>query len=104
MSKLSPALQQLISAPHARPGLLPAPPHITRLFASIAREAEANNVGLPAWLCASVRLPSPSLFPFLQCIRARGPIEASWTYPSVSALPDGGDHDDEFAREHARAT
>lgn len=63
MSKLSPALKQLIAAPHARPGLVPAPQHITRLLAGIASEAEAHKVGLPAWLCASVRVPFPLLSP-----------------------------------------
>ncbi|KAL1965498.1 hypothetical protein VTN77DRAFT_5754 [Rasamsonia byssochlamydoides] len=53
MSKLSPALKTLINAPHARPGTIPAPPQITAVYQSIAKEAEPRNVGLKAWFSAA---------------------------------------------------
>ncbi|KAF7948967.1 hypothetical protein EAE96_008145 [Botrytis aclada] len=53
MSKLSPSLKALISAPYARPGYTPAPRNIRSVFQKIEEEASANNVGLPSWLTIS---------------------------------------------------
>ncbi|KAF7880883.1 uncharacterized protein EAF02_006774 [Botrytis sinoallii] len=53
MSKLSPSLKALISAPYARPGYAPAPRNIRSVFQKIEEEASANNVGLPSWLTIS---------------------------------------------------
>jgi hypothetical protein len=53
MSKLSPSLKALISAPHARPGTVPAPGNIRGIYEQIAREARDNNAGLPTWLTMS---------------------------------------------------
>ncbi|TEY33316.1 hypothetical protein BOTCAL_0680g00040 [Botryotinia calthae] len=53
MSKLSPPLKALISAPYARPGYAPAPRNIRSVFQKIEEEASANNVGLPSWLTIS---------------------------------------------------
>ncbi len=54
MSKLSPALKALIAAPFARPNTLPATPHIRSVYERLRQEAEAKNVGVPAWLTLSV--------------------------------------------------
>ncbi|KAF7901904.1 uncharacterized protein EAF01_007202 [Botrytis porri] len=53
MSKLSPSLKALISAPYARPGYAPAPRNIRSVFQKIKEEASANSVGLPSWLTIS---------------------------------------------------
>ncbi|EDO04607.1 hypothetical protein SS1G_07090 [Sclerotinia sclerotiorum 1980 UF-70] len=53
MSKLSPSLKALISAPHARPGYAPAPKNIRAVFQKIKEEASTNNVGLASWLTIS---------------------------------------------------
>ncbi|TVY43170.1 Dol-P-Man:Man(5)GlcNAc(2)-PP-Dol alpha-1,3-mannosyltransferase, partial [Lachnellula occidentalis] len=53
MSKLSPALKALISAPHARPNTLPAPPKVRAVYERLRQEAAAKNVGVPAWLTLS---------------------------------------------------
>ncbi|KAF7948303.1 uncharacterized protein EAE97_003714 [Botrytis byssoidea] len=53
MSKLSPSLKALISAPYARPGYAPAPRNIRSVFQKIEEEASANNVGLLSWLTIS---------------------------------------------------
>lgn len=55
MSKLSEPLKALINASHARPGTVKAPRNIRSVFEKIAQEATSRNVGLPAWLGASVR-------------------------------------------------
>jgi hypothetical protein len=55
MSKLSESLKTLINAAHVRPHTTPAPKNITSIYEKIASDAKAKNVGLPAWLCASVR-------------------------------------------------
>jgi hypothetical protein len=61
MSKLSESLKTLINAAHVRPHTTPAPKNITSVYEKIASDAKAKNVGLPAWLCASVRSePSPN--------------------------------------------
>ena len=57
MSKLSESLKTLINAAHVRPHTTPAPKNITSIYEKIASDAKAKNVGLPAWLCASVRSP-----------------------------------------------
>ncbi|KAJ8603948.1 hypothetical protein MRB53_042015 [Persea americana] len=55
MSRLSEPLKALINAAHARPGPVPAPANAFALYEKIAADAAAKKVGLPAWLCASVR-------------------------------------------------
>jgi len=50
MSKLSPALKQLINAPFARPGALPAPQGIKTFYQNLAKDAKDRGVGVPAWL------------------------------------------------------
>ncbi|KAI4723694.1 hypothetical protein E4T48_00260 [Aureobasidium sp. EXF-10727] len=50
MSKLSPALKQLINAPFARPGALPAPQGIKAVYQNLAKDAKDRGVGVPAWL------------------------------------------------------
>ncbi|KAI4736381.1 hypothetical protein E4T50_13103 [Aureobasidium sp. EXF-12298] len=50
MSKLSPALKQLINAPFARPGALPAPQGIKSFYENLAKDAKERGVGVPAWL------------------------------------------------------
>lgn len=56
MSKLSESLKTLINVAHVRPNTTPAPKNITSVYEKIASDANAKKVGLPAWLCASVRL------------------------------------------------
>ena len=53
MSKLSPALKQLINAAHARPGPVPAPPRIQSAFKKIETEATEKQLGRPSWLAVS---------------------------------------------------
>ena len=53
MSKLSQPLKELIASAHAKPGPIPAPKQIRSVYDSIAKEAKAQNVGLPAWLTLS---------------------------------------------------
>jgi hypothetical protein len=55
MSKLSESLKTLINVAHVRPHTTPAPKNITSIYEKIATDANAKQVGLPAWLCASVR-------------------------------------------------
>lgn len=55
MSKLSESLKTLINVAHAKPHTTPAPKNITSVYEKIASDAKAKQVGLPAWLCASVR-------------------------------------------------
>jgi hypothetical protein len=63
MSKLAPALKELINAPFARPGQTPAPAHIRQTFERIAREASERKYGRNPWLtlsaAASFTLNSP---------------------------------------------
>lgn len=54
MSKLSPALKQLINAPFARPGALPAPQGIKAVYQNLARDAKERGVGQPAWVSMAV--------------------------------------------------
>lgn len=53
MSKLSPALKQLINAAHSRPGPVPAPPGIQSVFKKIEQEATDRKLGRPSWLAVS---------------------------------------------------
>ncbi|KZM24029.1 dolichyl-P-Man:Man(5)GlcNAc(2)-PP-dolichol alpha-1,3-mannosyltransferase [Ascochyta rabiei] len=53
MSKLSPALKQLINAAHSRPGPVPAPPKIQSVFKKIEQEATDRQLGRPSWLAVS---------------------------------------------------
>ncbi|KAF9694636.1 hypothetical protein EKO04_007300 [Ascochyta lentis] len=53
MSKLSPALKQLINAAHSRPGPVPAPPKIQSIFKKIESEATDRQLGRPSWLAVS---------------------------------------------------
>lgn len=54
MSKLPPSLKALINAPFARPGQVPAPPHIRDVYTRIAREARERRYGERPWLTLSV--------------------------------------------------
>ncbi|KAG9572689.1 hypothetical protein KCU77_g12566, partial [Aureobasidium melanogenum] len=54
MSKLSPALKQLINAPFARPGALPAPQGIKAFYQNLAKDAKDRGVGQPAWVSMAV--------------------------------------------------
>ena len=56
MSKLSEPLKALINAAHAKPNTLPAPKNIRSVYERLATEAGSKQVGLPAWLTASVSL------------------------------------------------
>ena len=54
MSRLSEPLKAFINATHARPNTTAAPRHIASVYEKIASDAGSKQVGLPAWLCASV--------------------------------------------------
>ncbi|KAK3636142.1 hypothetical protein LTR56_014305 [Elasticomyces elasticus] len=56
MSKLSEPLKAFINAAHARPNTTPAPRHIKSVYEKIAKDAGSKQVGMPAWLTASVWL------------------------------------------------
>ena len=56
MSKLSEPLKALINAAHAKPDTIPAPKNVKSVYERIASDASAKQVGLPAWLTASVRM------------------------------------------------
>lgn len=60
MSKLSDSLKTFINAAHARPNTTPAPKHIRSVYEKIARDAGNKEVGLPAWLSASVSCNCPT--------------------------------------------
>lgn len=63
MSKLAPALKELINAPFSRPGPAKAPAKIRDVYLRIANEASQKNVGNRPWLAlsaaASFTLNSP---------------------------------------------
>lgn len=52
-TKLSPALKALINAPAARPGPCPAPSGIRDVYARIAQDAAARNLGPRPWVILS---------------------------------------------------
>nr|POF17967.1 dol-p-man:man(5)glcnac(2)-pp-dol alpha-1,3-mannosyltransferase [Quercus suber] len=54
MSKLSEPLKAFINATHARPNTTPAPKQIVSIYENIASDARFKNVGMPAWLSASL--------------------------------------------------
>lgn len=59
MAKLSPALKALISAAHAKPNTLPAPPRIRGVYERLRKDGEMKGgVGVGAWLCLSVSFSS----------------------------------------------
>ncbi|KAK5108115.1 hypothetical protein LTR62_008769 [Meristemomyces frigidus] len=53
MSKLSEGLKAFINASHARPNTTPAGKTTLNVYNQIAKQAAANQVGLPAWLTAT---------------------------------------------------
>lgn len=57
MSKLSASLKALIAAPYARPNTTPSSPRVRQVYEALRTEAKRNNVGVPAWLSLSVRIP-----------------------------------------------
>lgn len=60
MSKLSPALKELVNAPFSRPGPAKAPIGISKIYERIASEAHSKNLGPRPWIVLSVRhLPPP---------------------------------------------
>ena len=67
MSKLSPALKELINAPFSRPGPAKAPARIRDVFTRIAGEAAQKNVGNRPWVALSVSLRSILRQKFLPC-------------------------------------
>lgn len=60
MSKLSPALKELINAPFSRPGPTKAPAGIGKLYEKIAGEAHAKNLGPRPWIVLSVQISALS--------------------------------------------
>lgn len=64
MSKLSPALKELVNAPSSRPGPAKAPIGISKIYERIASEAHSKKLGPRPWIVLSVcrchPLPHPS--------------------------------------------
>lgn len=54
MSKLSPALKELVNAPFSRPGPAKAPAGIGKLYERIATEAQSKSLGARPWIVLSV--------------------------------------------------
>lgn len=54
MTKLSDSLKAFINAAHARPNTTAAPKNIGSVYERIAKDASAKQVGISAWLTASV--------------------------------------------------
>ncbi|KAM3537692.1 hypothetical protein ARSEF1564_009389 [Beauveria bassiana] len=71
-TKLSPALKALINAPAARPGPCPAPSGIRDVYARIAQDAAARNLGPRPWVilsaAATFTLNSPDSLPALHSV------------------------------------
>lgn len=59
MSKLSPALKELVNAPFSRPGPAKAPIGISKIYERIASEAHSKKLGPRPWIVLSVRRCSP---------------------------------------------
>lgn len=57
MSRLSPALKTLITAPSAFPNPIPAPRGIGHVYESISRDASQHGVSPRAWICIAVCSP-----------------------------------------------
>lgn len=55
MSKLSPALKELINAPFSRPGATKAPIGISKIYERIASESHSKKLGPRPWIVLSVR-------------------------------------------------
>ncbi|KAJ9145416.1 Dol-P-Man [Pleurostoma richardsiae] len=76
MTKLSPALKELINASFSRPGPAPAPAGIKDLYLKIAREAGERKIGPRPWLAvsaaATITLNSPDSLSALYAV-ATGP-------------------------------
>ncbi|KAK8144481.1 hypothetical protein G3M48_005757 [Beauveria asiatica] len=67
-TKLSPALKALINAPAARPGPCPAPSGIRDVYARIAQDAAARNLGPQYQAAATFTLNSPDSLPALHSV------------------------------------
>ncbi|KAM3512196.1 hypothetical protein MY11210_004184 [Beauveria gryllotalpidicola] len=71
-TKLSPALKALINAPAARPGPCPAPSGMRDVYARIAHDAAARNLGPRPWVILSAAttftLNSPDSLPALHSV------------------------------------
>ncbi|KAI3396073.1 hypothetical protein diail_490 [Diaporthe ilicicola] len=80
MSKLSPALKELINAPFSRPGPAKAPIGIAKIYERIASEAHSKNLGPRPWLAissaATFTLNSPDSLAALQATASNPSAEA----------------------------
>lgn len=86
MSKLSPALKELINAPFSRPGATKAPIGISKIYERIASEAHSKKLGPRPWIVLSVRrCPTPSPLPLLLLLCAHHANSMTFLVPPVSS-------------------
>ncbi|KAF3763235.1 hypothetical protein M406DRAFT_331773 [Cryphonectria parasitica EP155] len=85
MSKLAPALKELVNAPFSRPGPAKAPAGIGKLYERIAGEAQAQSLGPRPWIvlsaAATFTLNSPDSLAILHN------VASSSTAQTYRALP-----------------
>ncbi|KAJ0117410.1 conserved mitochondrial protein [Diaporthe amygdali] len=88
MSKLSPALKELINAPFSRPGPAKAPIGIAKIYERIASEAQSKNLGPRPWIAlssaATFTLNSPDS---LAALQATASNPAAKTYRPLDPVP-----------------
>ncbi|CAN8105319.1 unnamed protein product [Discula destructiva] len=93
MSKLSPALKELINAPFSRPGATKAPVGIGKLYEKIAGEAHAKNLGPRPWIVLSAAttftLNSPDSLAALHAVASSSSSSSSSpsTYRPLAPAP-----------------
>ncbi|KAL1850759.1 hypothetical protein Daus18300_012767 [Diaporthe australafricana] len=95
MSKLSPALKELVNAPFSRPGPAKAPIGIAKIYERIASEAHSKNLGPRPWLAissaATFTLNSPDS---LAALQATASNQSAKGYRPLEPVPSA-----EFIRE-----
>ncbi|KAG8162216.1 hypothetical protein KVR01_007981 [Diaporthe batatas] len=88
MSKLSPALKELVNAPFSRPGPAKAPVGIAKIYERIASEAHSKNLGPRPWIvlsaAATFTLNSPDSLAALQATASDPSAKA---YKPLSPVP-----------------
>ncbi|POS73117.1 hypothetical protein DHEL01_v208489 [Diaporthe helianthi] len=88
MSKLSPALKELINAPFSRPGPAKAPIGISKIYERIASEAHSKNLGPQPWIvlasAATFTLNSPDSLAVLQATASN---PSATTYKPLPPVP-----------------
>ncbi|PSR74088.1 hypothetical protein BD289DRAFT_347185, partial [Coniella lustricola] len=87
MSKLSPALKELINAPFARPGPAKAPAGIGKLYERIASKAQTQSLGPKPWIvlsaAATFTLNSPDSLARLHSTASSSSAATATAYPTL---------------------